>query len=203
MAEDWAIDVKKYASDADDTAISNIVKYCGIALRSRDSSLVSFTDERELTRVKVNFLRKRLGLSNSDGELNRAISAVGEKMKSDHTRNRVTVYYLLAEHFGKLSLFGGALKSRKTDAREGQKTRALTGAKADAPKGQKTTPPTGQKTITVEQTRSPARRPAIQEATLIGLGLNKIGRRRTLVDTPSVRGMISKVAHMVRVIDEG
>jgi large subunit ribosomal protein L30 len=61
----------------------------------------------------------------------------------------------------------------------------------------------GQKTVTVEQTRSPARRPAIQQQTLIGLGLNKIGRRRTLVDNPSVRGMIAKVAHMVRVVDEG
>ena len=57
------------------------------------------------------------------------------------------------------------------------------------------------KTVTVRQTRSPARRPKEQEATLIGLGLNKIGRTRTLEDTPSVRGMIRKVAHLVRVED--
>ncbi|MCB1501009.1 MAG: 50S ribosomal protein L30 [Bauldia sp.] len=59
------------------------------------------------------------------------------------------------------------------------------------------------KTITVEQTGSPIRRPAIQRQTLIGLGLNKIRRRRTLPDTPAVRGMIDKVSHLVRVVEEG
>lgn len=58
------------------------------------------------------------------------------------------------------------------------------------------------KTITVEQTGSPIRRPSEQRATLIGLGLNKRHRRRTLEDTPQVRGMIAKVAHLVRVVDE-
>lgn len=58
------------------------------------------------------------------------------------------------------------------------------------------------KTVTVRQTRSPARRPFDQQATLVGLGLNKIGRTRTLEDTPSVRGMIRKVAHMVEVVEE-
>ncbi|MCW6508813.1 50S ribosomal protein L30 [Lichenifustis flavocetrariae] len=58
-----------------------------------------------------------------------------------------------------------------------------------------------QDTVTIEQTRSPIGRPAEQRATLKGLGLNKIGRRSTLEDTPSVRGMIAKVAHMIRVID--
>ncbi|MFO1183888.1 MAG: 50S ribosomal protein L30 [Bauldia sp.] len=57
--------------------------------------------------------------------------------------------------------------------------------------------------MTVEQTRSPARRPAIQQATLIGLGLNKIGRRSTLVDNPSVRGMIGRVRHMIRIVEGG
>ena len=60
-----------------------------------------------------------------------------------------------------------------------------------------------EKTITVEQTGSPIRRPAVQRQTLIGLGLNKIRRRRTLPDTPAVRGMIAKVAHLVRVVEEG
>lgn len=58
------------------------------------------------------------------------------------------------------------------------------------------------KTITVEQTGSPLRRPADQRATLIGLGLNKINRRSTLEDTPAVRGMIRKVSHMVRIVEE-
>jgi large subunit ribosomal protein L30 len=55
--------------------------------------------------------------------------------------------------------------------------------------------------ITVEQTKSPIGRPAAQRATLIGLGLNKIGRRSSLEDTPAVRGMIAKVAHLVRVVE--
>ncbi len=58
-------------------------------------------------------------------------------------------------------------------------------------------------TVTVEQIRSPNRRPEIQRQTLIGLGLNKMHRRRTLKDTPQVRGMIAKIPHLVRVVDEG
>jgi large subunit ribosomal protein L30 len=58
------------------------------------------------------------------------------------------------------------------------------------------------RTVTVEQIASPTRRPRIQQQTLIGLGLNKLNRRRTLKDTPAVRGMIHKIRHLVRVVDE-
>jgi len=58
------------------------------------------------------------------------------------------------------------------------------------------------KTIKVRQTGSPIRRPQDQRATLIGLGLNKIGRVSELEDTPSVRGMIRKVSHMVEVVED-
>ena len=58
------------------------------------------------------------------------------------------------------------------------------------------------KTIVVKQIGSPIRRPAKQRQTLIGLGLNKMHRTRELEDTPSVRGMINKVHHLVRV-EEG
>jgi large subunit ribosomal protein L30 len=61
---------------------------------------------------------------------------------------------------------------------------------------------TTDKTVTVEQIGSPSRRPADQRATLIGLGLNKRHRRSTLKDSPQVRGMIAKVQHLVRVVDE-
>lgn len=56
-----------------------------------------------------------------------------------------------------------------------------------------------ERTIRVTQIRSSIRRPKDQRATLIGLGLNKMNRTRELPDTPSVRGMIDKVAHLVRV----
>lgn len=58
------------------------------------------------------------------------------------------------------------------------------------------------KTIVVEQIGSPIRRPGSQRATLIGLGLNKMHKRRTLVDTPEVRGMVAKVSHLVRIVEE-
>ena len=57
------------------------------------------------------------------------------------------------------------------------------------------------KTVTVEQVGSPLRRDGKQRATLIGLGLNKIRRQKTLEDTSAVRGMIRKVRHLVRVVD--
>jgi large subunit ribosomal protein L30 len=57
------------------------------------------------------------------------------------------------------------------------------------------------KTVKVEQTGSPQRRQHTQRETLIGLGLNKIGRRKDLPDTPMTRGMIYKVRHLVRVVD--
>ena len=57
------------------------------------------------------------------------------------------------------------------------------------------------KTIKVEQIGSPMRRQHTQRETLVGLGLNKIGRSRDLPDTPMTRGMIAKVKHLVRVVD--
>lgn len=60
----------------------------------------------------------------------------------------------------------------------------------------------GGKTVTVQQTGSPLRRSPDQRETLVGLGLNKMRRTKTLEDTPAVRGMIKKVAHLIRVVDE-
>lgn len=60
----------------------------------------------------------------------------------------------------------------------------------------------GKKTLIVEQIGSPIRRPDVQQRTLIGLGLNKMHRRRELEDTPSVRGMIRAVSHLVRIVEE-
>ena len=58
------------------------------------------------------------------------------------------------------------------------------------------------KTITVEQYASANRRPAVQTATLKGLGLNKIRRRRELEDTPAIRGMVNSIPHLVRIVEE-
>jgi len=58
------------------------------------------------------------------------------------------------------------------------------------------------KTIVVQQIGSPIRRPAKQRQTLIGLGLNKMHKTRELEDTPAVRGMVNKIPHMVKIIEE-
>lgn len=58
------------------------------------------------------------------------------------------------------------------------------------------------KTIVVKQVASPARRPDVQRQTLIGLGLNKVHKTRELEDTPSVRGMVNAIPHLVRIVEE-
>jgi large subunit ribosomal protein L30 len=58
-----------------------------------------------------------------------------------------------------------------------------------------------EKIIVVEQTGSPIRRRFDQRQTLIGLGLNRIGRRATLKDNPATRGMIAKVEHLIRIVE--
>ncbi len=58
------------------------------------------------------------------------------------------------------------------------------------------------KTIVVKQVGSPIRRPKDQRKTLVGLGLNKMHRTRELEDTPSTRGMVNKIPHLVRIIEE-
>ncbi len=58
------------------------------------------------------------------------------------------------------------------------------------------------KTIVVKQVGSPIRRPQDQRATLVGLGLNKMHKTRELEDTPSVRGMVAKIPHLVDIIEE-
>ena len=57
-------------------------------------------------------------------------------------------------------------------------------------------------TIVVKQIGSPIRRPKEQRATLVGLGLNKMHKTRELEDTPSVRGMINKIPHLVEIVEE-
>ena len=104
-AKDWAASVKKYVPEADEAAIKGIVRYCGIALRSRDASFVSCTDKTERDRVRDNFLKKKLALIDPDAELDQAVKAVCERMKADRDKPRVAFYYLLAERYGKLSLF--------------------------------------------------------------------------------------------------
>ena len=108
MAEDWLADVRRYHAGADEGVVKKITNYLGIALRNRDSSLVSFSDPSEVDRVRERYLRKKLALTAPDAELDRGLDAVKQMMSADRTKNRVTAYYLLADYFGKHDLFGGA-----------------------------------------------------------------------------------------------
>jgi len=100
--EHYIAGIEKYTSPADAEAVAGIVKHLGVALKSRDASLVASTDPEELKRVRESWLKKKLGIAGTDAELDTAIGEVMTKMKVQRMKERVTVYYLLAEHFKKL-----------------------------------------------------------------------------------------------------
>lgn len=97
--------MKKYAPGANADHIKGIVKHRGVALQKRDSSFVACGDKAERDRVRDSFLKKKLALTQPDAELNRAVEEVCQKMNGDRDKSRVAFYYLLAEKYGKLSLF--------------------------------------------------------------------------------------------------
>jgi len=93
---DYVADIRKYTSNVNQAAVDAIVKYCGIALKGKDSQYVATKDPAEVKRVVDGFAAKKLGLDAKTAEA--AVKAVGEKMAADTTKHRVTVYYLMAEH---------------------------------------------------------------------------------------------------------
>jgi Protein of unknown function (DUF2853) len=105
MAHDWAQDVKKYVASPDDAAIKGIVRHLAIALQNKDAAFVACTDKAERARVRDSFLKKKLALTISDAELDKTVIEVCQKMHADRDKSRVAFYYLLAEKYGKLSIF--------------------------------------------------------------------------------------------------
>ncbi len=101
---EYLTDVHKYSPHAAEAAVTTIVKYCGIALRNKDSSLVSVSDPAELNRVRDGFAAKKLGLDAAAAEA--GIKLVAEKMKAERNKSRVTFYYLLAEATNTLGKLG-------------------------------------------------------------------------------------------------
>ena len=97
---DYTADIAKYTANVDAKAVEAIVKYCGIALRNKDSALVSASDSTELATVRDGFAAKKLGLAPDAADA--GLKAVAEKMKGVPRKNRVTFYYLLAEATGTL-----------------------------------------------------------------------------------------------------
>jgi hypothetical protein len=105
--EAYVPNIAKYSSVVNEDAVRGIVNHCGIALRvkSRDPSWVAASDPTELATVRNSFLKKKLQLSDSDDDLDRVIQDVLYTMRAETNKPRVTVYYLLAKHYGKLDLF--------------------------------------------------------------------------------------------------
>ena len=106
MSTDYKTDIAKYATTVDDKAVAGIVKHLGIALKSKDASLVSCSSKDELERVRESWLKKKLTLTDADADLDKSLKAVCEKMKADREKSRVTFYYLLAAHYNKLAALG-------------------------------------------------------------------------------------------------
>lgn len=98
--DQYVEDVRKYTANVNEGAVAAIVKYCGIALRNADSSLVSATSPDELATVRDGFAAKKLGLAPDAADA--GIGKVVEKMKGTQRKSRVTFYYLLAEATGTL-----------------------------------------------------------------------------------------------------
>ena len=97
--------VHTYAPHADTAIIDKMATTYRLVLSNRDSALVSASDPEELKTVRENFLKKKLGLTQSDGELDAAIAEVIAHMKDGKPNPRLAVYYLLAEKFDKLDVF--------------------------------------------------------------------------------------------------
>lgn len=98
----YLANVRKYDPKASKKSVENIVKYCGISLRSRDASLVACSDEKELDRVVKNFCTKKLGMTKNQKE---TVAGVCTQMKPDRFKSRVTFYYLCAKSARKLAMF--------------------------------------------------------------------------------------------------
>ena len=101
---DYAADVKKDANDAVNEAAVAGLKTYRLVLSKADTRYVACADPAERERVRKSFLEKKLGLTADD--LDAAIEAVCAAMKADRTKSRLTFYYLLAERYGKLDMFG-------------------------------------------------------------------------------------------------
>lgn len=99
----YADNLKRFTSNVDEAVVNKIVKHLGIALQSKDASLVSGSDKTELDRVRNSWLKKKLKRTESDEQLDAAIQEIVDKMgRSDPNKCRVAFYYLLAEKYGVL-----------------------------------------------------------------------------------------------------
>lgn len=97
---DYKENLSKYTSRVNDVALRAIIRFCGIALRGKDSQFVALTDEVEIRRVIKGFATKKLGID--EAKARAGLKAVHDMMVDEKDKMRTTVYYLLAEATGTL-----------------------------------------------------------------------------------------------------
>ena len=98
---DYLADIRKYDALADPKIVDRIVKHLGVALHNRDSALVACSDVSERERVREKWCEKKLGYQDAD-RADSTIDLVCQTMARDNSKSRVTFYYLVAKHLGKL-----------------------------------------------------------------------------------------------------
>ena len=95
--------VRKYVPNASEETIDKIVKHLGVALDSKDASLVACSDPSELDRVRESWCKRKLGSDHSDADLDAVINDVCVQMAGEGgNKHRVTFYYLVADKLNKL-----------------------------------------------------------------------------------------------------
>jgi hypothetical protein len=97
--------IAQYTTTIDDAALQGLVKTYALVMMKADSRCVSCSDATEKQTVRENFLKKKLGLTLSDAELDVAIEEVCKTMQAERFKSRITFYYLLAEKYGQLAQF--------------------------------------------------------------------------------------------------
>ena len=98
-------DIKKYTGAVDEKAVAGMAKTYALVMSRADTRLVAASDPDEIQRVVDSFCKKKLGRKEGDADLTAAVKAQCEKMKADRSKSRLTVYYLVAEHFKALGQF--------------------------------------------------------------------------------------------------
>lgn len=113
---DYIESILKYSPSVDEAAVAALEEGYRLILQQPDNKLVAFSDPIEVERVKNNFFKKKLGLTD-EAAMDAALAHVGQLMSDEIDKNRLTVYYLLADHFGKLDAIK-ALDDSGTTPRE-------------------------------------------------------------------------------------
>ncbi|PCJ94107.1 MAG: hypothetical protein COA50_13225 [Flavobacteriaceae bacterium] len=106
LIEKYAADIKsKFGQTPDMDLLTKVSIGLGPAIYNKDSSKVSGTDDKELETVKNNFLIKKLGLSDNSGLMESINVVIAKYGKSEKNKHRAVVYYMLAKHHGKESIY--------------------------------------------------------------------------------------------------